>query len=78
MPSIASRTPASNYDWDGRKPKARSSGTHSVENLYRAYELTRNSAFKSFGDIWQYPSFWNKLADIPPQPPPTPFTPTAT
>jgi len=28
------------------------------ENLYRAYVLTGNPKYKSFGDIWQYPAYW--------------------
>jgi hypothetical protein len=28
------------------------------ENLYRAYELTGNSKYKTFGDLWRYPAYW--------------------
>lgn len=28
------------------------------ENLYRAYRLTGNSKFKTFGDLWRYPAYW--------------------
>jgi len=28
------------------------------ENLYRAYQLTGNSTYKTFGDLWRYPNYW--------------------
>lgn len=31
------------------------------ENLYRAYQLTGDPKYKNFGDLWQYPSYWNKF-----------------
>jgi hypothetical protein len=33
-----------------------------AENLYRAYQLTGNPKFRSFGDAWLYPQYWNKFA----------------
>ena len=33
------------------------------ENLYRAYQLTGNSKFKAFADVWLYPAYWNKFAE---------------
>lgn len=33
------------------------------ENLYRAYRLTGNPTFKTFGDAWLYHAYWNKFAD---------------
>lgn len=33
------------------------------ENLYRAYELTGNSMYKEFGDVWLYPAYWGKFAE---------------
>jgi hypothetical protein len=32
------------------------------ENLYRAYRLTGNPMFKTFGDVWLYEAYWNKFA----------------
>ena len=29
------------------------------ENLYRAYELTGNAKYKTFGDVWRYPAYWS-------------------
>jgi DUF1680 family protein len=29
------------------------------ENLYRAYRLTGDPRYKTFGDVWCYPSYWN-------------------
>jgi DUF1680 family protein len=34
-----------------------------AENLYRAYELTGNSMYKEFGDVWLYPAYWDKFAE---------------
>jgi DUF1680 family protein len=28
------------------------------ENLYRAYQFTGNSKYKTFGDVWHYPNYW--------------------
>jgi hypothetical protein len=28
------------------------------ENLYRAYQFTGNSKYKTFGDLWHYPNYW--------------------
>jgi hypothetical protein len=33
------------------------------ENLYRAYQLTGNPAFKTFGDVWLYHQYWSKFAE---------------
>jgi uncharacterized protein len=33
-----------------------------AENLYRAYQLTGNPKFKTFAEVWLYPSYWNKFA----------------
>jgi len=33
------------------------------ENLYRAYAVTGNPKFRTFGDAWLYPQYWNKFAD---------------
>jgi DUF1680 family protein len=28
------------------------------ENLYRAYQVTGDSKYKTFGDVWRYPRYW--------------------
>ncbi len=28
------------------------------ENLYRAFQLTGNSKYREFGDVWRYPHYW--------------------
>ena len=28
------------------------------ENLYRAYQFTGDSKYKTFGDVWRYPHYW--------------------
>lgn len=33
------------------------------ENLYRAYLLTGNAKYKTFGDVWRYDSYWDKFVD---------------
>jgi DUF1680 family protein len=40
------------------------------ENLYRAFEATGEADFRTFGDVWNYPSFWNMFTR---QAPPDPF-----
>ncbi len=32
-----------------------------AENLYRAYQLTGNAKYKTFGDVWRYPTYWDKF-----------------
>ena len=32
------------------------------ENLFRAYRLTGNPKFKTFGEVWLYHAWWNKFA----------------
>jgi DUF1680 family protein len=29
------------------------------ENLYRAYQLTGDPKYKTFGDVWRYPAYWS-------------------
>lgn len=33
------------------------------ENLYRAYLLTGNPKYKTFGDVWRYDSYWDKFVN---------------
>jgi DUF1680 family protein len=33
------------------------------ENLFRAYQLTGNSRFKDFAEVWLYHDYWNKFAE---------------
>ncbi|HEV2381055.1 MAG TPA: beta-L-arabinofuranosidase domain-containing protein [Terriglobia bacterium] len=32
-----------------------------AENLYRAYQLTGNIKYRTFGDVWRYPTYWDKF-----------------
>jgi DUF1680 family protein len=32
------------------------------ENLYRAYQLTGNAKYKTFGDLWRYHHFWGMFS----------------
>jgi hypothetical protein len=34
-----------------------------AENLYRAFQVSGNTRFKEFADVWLYTSYWNKFAD---------------
>jgi DUF1680 family protein len=34
-----------------------------AENLYRAYQLTGNSMYKEFADVWLYPAYWDRFAE---------------
>lgn len=33
------------------------------ENLYRAYVLTGNPKYKTFGDLWRYDAYWEKFVN---------------
>lgn len=33
------------------------------ENLYRAYLLTGNPKYKTFGDVWHYDAYWDKFVN---------------
>lgn len=57
-----SRSPGGPLDWDGRKPKGTGEWYTLGENLYRAYALTGDDAYRAFADVWQYPFYWDKLA----------------
>ncbi len=40
------------------------------ENLYRAYLLTGNAQYKTFGELWRYPRYWEAfLEEADPVPP---------
>jgi len=46
-------------------PDARSCGNEwytLCENLYRAYQLTTDSKYKTFGDLWRYTTYWGMYA----------------
>jgi uncharacterized protein len=34
-----------------------------AENLYRAYQLTGNSMYQEFANVWLYPAYWDKFAE---------------
>jgi DUF1680 family protein len=36
------------------------------ENLYRAYELTGDEKYRTFGDVWHYPQYWSKFTSPDP------------
>jgi DUF1680 family protein len=42
----------------GQPPKGPREWYTLSENLYRAYQLTGNSKYKTFGDVWRYPNYW--------------------
>ena len=56
------RVPANRAPWElhsGRPLEWYTVG----ENLYRAFEITGNSSYKDFADVWQYHAYWDKLLD---------------
>lgn len=58
-----SRYPASPLDRDGRKPKGTLEWYTLAENLYRAYLASGNDLYKSFGDVWLYPTYWDQFSE---------------
>ena len=48
------RTPPSGFDISGFPPEWYTL----CENLYRAWQLTGNSKYKAFGDLWCYDYYW--------------------
>jgi DUF1680 family protein len=56
------RVPANREPWEMHSGRPLEWYTMS-ENLYRAYQLTGNSMYKEFGDVWLYPAYWNKFAE---------------
>lgn len=56
------RVPANREPWELHS--GRSGEWYTLaENLYRAYQLTGNSMYKEFGDVWLYPAYWDKFAE---------------
>ena len=47
----------SNLDRE-RKPDTATEWYTLSENLYRAYQLTGNPKYKTFGDVWRFTSYW--------------------
>ncbi len=56
-----SRSPAIPNDRDGRRPHGTLEWYTLSENVYRAYLLTGKKIFKTFGDLWLYPTYWNQF-----------------
>jgi uncharacterized protein len=56
------RIPANRQPWDLHSGRPGEWYTL-AENLYRAYQLTGNSMYKEFGDVWLYPAYWDKFAE---------------
>lgn len=44
-----------------RKPDTGTEWYTLSENLYRAYQLTGNPKYKTFGDVWRYTPYWNSF-----------------
>lgn len=57
------RSPATPFDRDGRRPRGTLEWYTLAENIYRAYLLTGREKFKAFADLWLYPSYWEKFVD---------------
>ncbi len=67
-----SRSPATPMDRDGRRPKGTLEWYTLPENSYRAYLASGNPAFREFGDLWQYSSYWDQF-EASSQPPAAAF-----
>lgn len=55
------RAPAAPKPWEMHSGKPLEWYTV-AENLFRAYQLTGDSRFKDFAEVWLYPAYWNKFA----------------
>ena len=56
------RLPANRQPWElhsGRPLEWYTVG----ENLYRAYQITGQSTYKDFADVWQYHAYWDKFLE---------------
>jgi DUF1680 family protein len=56
------RVPANREPWElhsGRPLEWYTVG----ENLYRAYQMTGDSMYKEFADVWQYHAYWDKFLE---------------
>jgi hypothetical protein len=58
-----SRRPADEFDFQGTGPGGTSEWYTLPENLYRAYLIGGNQAFKEFADLWLYEEYWETLAE---------------
>ncbi len=56
-----SRSPATPMDRDGRRPHGTLEWYTLTENSYRAYQASGNPAFRDFGDLWRYNSYWDRF-----------------
>ena len=56
------RVPANRQPWELHSGRPGEWYTM-AENLYRAYQLTGNSLYKEFADVWLYPAYWDKFAE---------------
>jgi uncharacterized protein len=56
------RIPANRQPWELHSGRPGEWYTLS-ENLFRAYQLTGNSMYKEFGDVWLYPAYWDKFEE---------------
>ena len=51
--------PDAGHGMPGQSPEGPREWYTLSENLYRAYQLTGNSKYKTFGDVWRYPNYWD-------------------
>ena len=58
-----SRCSANEFDFQGIGPGGTSEWYTLPENLYRAYLLGGNNAFKEFADVWLYHEYWRPFAE---------------
>jgi uncharacterized protein len=58
-----SRRPADNFDFQGGGPAQAIEWYTLPENLYRAYLISGNPAFKEFADLWRYEDYWSRFEE---------------
>lgn len=58
-----SRSPATEADRDGRRPKGTLEWYTLPENSLRAYAATGNRRFLDFAMLWLYPAYWDRFAE---------------
>ncbi len=58
-----SRRPADNFDFQGGGPEKTTEWYTLPENLYRAYLISGNPAFKEFADVWLYEDYWSRFEE---------------
>ncbi|MCL5997216.1 MAG: glycoside hydrolase family 127 protein [Chloroflexi bacterium] len=57
------RLPAGVHNYSGETPSGEGEWYTLSENLYRAYELTGDTMYRDFAQVWHYTTMWDGLAE---------------